>query len=366
MILLRIALLGDIGFYGKYSFDNNDIYEYFKDASECLKEFDYVIGNLETPLLDYGKAKGSKSAYIKADSKNVELLKYLNISIVNISNNHIFDYGLEGYNSTKEILKKNNIEYFGIENKGHYIYEDDSKIALSGYTCYSTNGLGYYSPNTKVGVNVLDAFNVEKNLINNHKNGYLNIASFHCGEEHVNYPNYDHVEMARKFASKVPYVFYGHHPHVIQGIEKIKDSLIAYSLGNFCFDDVYTSKSAEPLIKQSENNKRSFILSLEIENNRVINYETISLNASDEKLEVSSKDSILKDISIYSSALNKDKKDYIDERSKIISDYINSRKKKRDLNWYLKRLNLNSVGMIINSKKNKKKYSSCIVDYINK
>lgn len=27
----------------------------------------------------------------------------------------------------------------------------------------------------------------------------------------------------------------GHHPHVLQGIEKYKDKYIAYSLGNFCF-----------------------------------------------------------------------------------------------------------------------------------
>ena len=28
----------------------------------------------------------------------------------------------------------------------------------------------------------------------------------------------------------------GHHPHVLQGIEKYKDGLILYSLGNFVFD----------------------------------------------------------------------------------------------------------------------------------
>ena len=27
----------------------------------------------------------------------------------------------------------------------------------------------------------------------------------------------------------------GHHPHVVQGVEKYKNAYIAYSLGNFCF-----------------------------------------------------------------------------------------------------------------------------------
>lgn len=250
---MKIALLGDIAFYGKYSTANRNIYEYFSDVANILKEFDHVIGNLETPLIKSNFSPyGSKSAHIFSEEENVQLLKYLNIDIVNLANNHIFDYGILGYVNTKRILDANNISYFGIDNKQLKIEGYDSKIALCGYCCYSTNSLGYYDKKKQIGVNILDAFSVEEALIENYNQGYMNITSFHVGQEHINYPNYDHIEMARKLAQKVPYVYYGHHPHVIQGIEEIENSLLAYSLGNFCFDDVYTSKSYKPLIKQQK------------------------------------------------------------------------------------------------------------------
>lgn len=361
---MKIALLGDMAFFGKYSIKNREIHNYFSVVSKKLKEYDHVVGNLETPFCSNCKPFGSKSAYINATEENIELLKYLNIDIVNLSNNHIFDYGLTGYEKTKILLEKYEVKYFGIENIQLRIDEDNAKVALSGFCCYSTNGLGYFDQKTGKGVNILNAIKVERTLIANHEDGYLNIASFHAGQEHVNYPNYDHVEMARLFAKKVPYVYYGHHPHVIQGIEEIEDSLIAYSLGNFCFDDVYTSKSIEPLIKQSEENKKSFILSLEIKGNKLVKYDVIPLFAGDAMLEVGKRVSLLEDIRKYSLNLTMDKQDYIEMRARMISDYLNKRKSRRDFNWYIKRLNFKSVGMIINAKRNLKKYRNCVTDYL--
>ena len=72
-------------------------------------------------------------------------------------------------------------------------------------------------------------------------------------------------------------VLHGHHPHVIQGIEEYNSSLIAYSLGNFCMDDII-SKSVKGLkVTQEKSNKESFIWSLEIENNIIISHKVIPI-----------------------------------------------------------------------------------------
>jgi poly-gamma-glutamate synthesis protein (capsule biosynthesis protein) len=361
---LKIALLGDMAFYGKYSTSNLHIKDYFLDAKRILENYDYVIGNLETPFCNSCEPFGYKSAHIFADEENVELLKYLNVNIVNLANNHIFDCGLEGYRSTKKILDKNFIEYFGIENRQIKIENNNSKIALGGYCCYSTNGLGYYKPRTGIGVNILDAKSVEKQLVQNENEGYFNIVSIHAGQEHVNYPNYDHLQLARKLAMKTHYVYYGHHPHVIQGIEEVNGSLLAYSLGNFCFDDVYTEKSSLPLIKQEEQNKKSFILSLEINQNEVIKYECIPIFLGESKVEVGENQTIVRDINIYSNYLNLEKDMFINERNKELNNYVSKRKKKRNLEWYLKRLNLKSVLLVFNAIKNKRNYKKAILDYV--
>lgn len=360
---MKIALLGDIAFYGKYSLENKNVYDYFKDASDLLKQYDHVIGNLETPFCDSAcETYGSKSAYINSQEENWKLLEYLNVDIVNLANNHIFDYGIEGYKKTKAMLNKSNIKYFGIEDKDLLLDDNNGKVALTGFCCYSTNGLGYYNRYTKVGVNVLNGFDVEKKLQEYSTTGYLNIASIHAGQEHVNYPNFDHVKLARKLASKIPYVYYGHHPHVIQGIEEVGTSLIAYSLGNFCFDDVYTDDKKNPLIKQSENNKQSFILSLEVEGNVIISHQIIPIKATEHKLEIYSK-FLDEKIKQYSTKLKMEEESYKEMRNNLMSEYLKERKEQRNFKWYIKRFRIRYFLIIINAIKNKRMFKKLVLEY---
>lgn len=349
---MRIALLGDTAFYGKFSLNNPEILDDLKPIAGLLNKYDYVVLNLETPFIkNDSKTFGSKSAYIGAFEENVQLLMYLGVSAVNLANNHIFDFGSEAYKNTLKILEKNNISYFGTEGKQWLIEDEHNKIAFHGYCCYSTNPVGV----GKEGVNVLNVETVGENMIENDKKGYFNIVSIHAGQEHVNTPNYDNILMSRKWAELVPYIYYGHHPHVLQGIEKHHDSLIAYSLGNFCFDDVYTSKSKEPLISMSDNNKSSMILSVEVNENRVEDYQILPIF--DAKPATNSKyDEIKKNFELYSKHLTIDKIRYLSERHDDLTAYINSRKKLRNFSWFIKRLNFNSFKMILNARRNNKKY----------
>lgn len=323
---MKIALLGDIGLFGKYTMDNPEIKEYFKEISNVLKTMDVVIGNLEVPICDTKISKKGKSAHIKSDPKNIELLKYLNITHVSLANNHVYDYGEKGYLETQENLQEHGIKYFGIENKIEILEDNKNKIALSGYVCYSTNALGYLE-NNSAGVNELDFEKVQNHLIENDQKGYFNIVSFHIGEEHIHYPNMNHIKLARKLSDKIPYVFYGHHPHVLQGIEKYKESLHLYSLGNFCFDDVYTKKSKEPLVVQKKINKESAIVILNIENNKLLSYETLPIYDNGVEISFPIDGFIEQKIADYSSYLEIDEVTYNNTREQYLKEFIDSRKK---------------------------------------
>lgn len=357
---MKIALLGDAAFYGKFCLIDGSPKLYLEKTSALLRTFDYVVLNLETPFaLSNAKQYGSKSAYIKSNPVNVDLLKYLGVNAVCLANNHMFDFGYESYELTKKILTDNGIHYFGVENKDLKIDVLGNKIAFSGYCCYSTNPINA----SMKGVNVLDYQVVERKLKEDQSMRFASILSIHAGQEHVNYPNYDHIEMARKLSNISPFVYYGHHPHVLQGLEEYNESLFAYSLGNFCFDDVYTDKSSNPLVKMSDNNKESAILSIEFQDSKLTGYEIIPLydaQVTDEEQEKQ----LLQKITEYSNQLQEDKKVYIEKRAYLLNTYIQSRKSKRDFNWYLKRLNINSVKMIINSYQNNKKYRESILNHI--
>ena len=43
-------------------------------------------------------------------------------------------------------------------------------------------------------------------------------------------------------------VVLGHHPHVIQPVEKYKDGYIFYSLGNFVFDQMWSEETRKGLV----------------------------------------------------------------------------------------------------------------------
>ncbi|MFA7288385.1 MAG: CapA family protein [Melioribacteraceae bacterium] len=357
---MKIALLGDTAFFGKNSIKNNEqIFNYFSDIKKILNQYDYVIANLETPFGEGRKPYGYKSAYIYSEIQNVGLLSYLGISIVNLANNHLFDYGKKSYELTKQILAKNDIGYFGVEEKQIFIEHENNKIALSGYCCYSTNPLGL----GKSGINELDYPTIEENLIKNSINGNNNILSIHAGTEHINFPSYDQIKFARKLSEIVPYVYYGHHPHVLQGIEKSNDSLIAYSLGNFCFDDVYTCKSNKPLVEQSTNNKSSIILELEYENNKLINNKAIPIFAGDEKMQIGIPD-ISKNLATYSLKLDLNERDYNNMRNELLTSIVKKRIAKRDLKWYLSRFNLRTFFVAKDLYTNKRKYNAKLKQYL--
>lgn len=88
------------------------------------------------------------------------------------------------------------------------------------------------------------------------------IISLHWGIENVFYPSPKQIDLAHKLIDSGATIILGHHPHVVQGIEKYKNGLIAYSLGNFQFDP---SDSYSP-------NSQSFILTIELTKNGLEDY----------------------------------------------------------------------------------------------
>lgn len=361
---MRIALLGDIALFGKMSMlGNNNWRDYFSEVSDVLSQMDYVVGNLETPFSVKKKKYGAKSAYICSDVENVEILKLLHVNAVTLANNHIFDFGREGYEVTKKTLIDNQIDWFGAEGKSLKKEFDNTKLVFEGFCCYSSNPLQCV-PYRSYGINEFEVGEVKKLLFNYHKEGYLPIVAVHSGVEHVNYPSLDTIKVAHILAEDCDYIYYGHHPHVLQGLECFKDSLLAYSLGNFCFDDVYTSASHQPLIRLSENNRTSCILVVQIEGNKIVTQDIIPIYIGQDRLMLwhgTGKEDIIK----YSTAIvSREDDKYETMRRQLISDYISGRKHDRNFFWYLKRLRFRYYRILKNARKNKVNYLRSVSKYI--
>lgn len=275
----------------------------------------------------------------------------------------MFDFGHEGYETTKQLLNDAKISFFGTEGKDFKLTKDNNKLVFNGFCCYSSGPLRCVSYG-QYGVNEYNLGTAQKVLLDNANNGYLDVFCVHAGKEHVNYPSYDTINAARLLAEKCPVLYIGHHPHVAQGIERIKDSLIAYSLGNFCFDNVYSSVSDKPLIELSENNRNTFILETIIENNKLKDYKVIPVYIGKERMIVGN-GVTMEMIQEYTDAIcQMPKTEYEQMRNRLLKKYLDERKQMRDLSWYLKRLRPRYFKMIINSKRNHRKYNEAISKYL--
>jgi gamma-polyglutamate biosynthesis protein CapA len=354
---MKIALLGDIATFGRYCIKNNDnLYDYFDSVKEYLSKFDIVIGNLEAPFVQDERPIIGKSATVSSDPINIELIKYIGFTHLNLANNHIGDFGKSGYERTKKIIENSKMEWFGTENKQIRIDFNGEKISLIGFCSYNTNPspVKAYS---KMGLNYLDVDNVYNAMAKNKDDGYFNILSVHSGQEHVHMPSLEDVRFARQLSHKFNYVYYGHHPHAIQGYESVNKSAIFYSLGNFIFDDVYTPRDKKnPLIKLSEANKTGLIAQIEINNGVLSNINSTSIYMGKDRMNIGEEINNQRQISYNAYLSNIEPDKYEEDRLSVISKYINSRRQMRNLSWYLKRLNFNSIGILLKSRINSRLY----------
>ena len=239
---VKLLFLGDVmmtrGVERKIIGKNENFLYPFVNILNYLQSFDYVIANLEGPISDKGTKVGSKYSFrMKPDS--AEALSRANIKIVNLANNHIFDYSKVAFEETLENLGKNNINYFGISYEPLIIEKEETKIGFLGFSDFLKH---LEVKENKIGISVVNE-NLSEIIKKAKEKVDILIVSFHWGEEYKKIANERQVKLAKLAIDSGADLIIGHHPHVIQNIEKYKDKFIFYSLGNFVFDQNFSKET---------------------------------------------------------------------------------------------------------------------------
>lgn len=239
----------------------------FKYISQDLKGTDIIFGNLEGVLSNNGKCakdvSNPKYWAFRTPTSFADSLKTAGFNVMSLSNNHAYDFGIQGFNNSISALKTNNIQSAGGKSVFARFQFNHLKIIL---IAFSTNP------------NVLSIINIEeaKRLINSLNKQYdIIIVSFHGGKEgikalHVkNEPEFMYseprgnvVQFAHSVIDSGADLVIGHGPHVPRAIELYKNRLIAYSLGNFCTYGIISIKNQAgyaPILKVTMNETGEFI-----------------------------------------------------------------------------------------------------------
>ncbi|HBB02441.1 MAG: SH3 type 3 domain-containing protein, poly-gamma-glutamate synthesis protein (capsule biosynthesis protein) [Candidatus Peregrinibacteria bacterium GW2011_GWF2_38_29] len=231
----------------------NKNYEYpFLRTAEYLKSADFVFGNLETAITP-GRPVVTGEMSFRADPENASVLKKMNFEIISLANNHTPNFGQKGLKDTFESLDKAGVKFAGAGlNKTAaaapvYIEKNGFKFAFLAYNDLDVVPKSYFAWDTNAGTNPMYEDDMIKAVKDAKQNADFVIVSMHSGIEYKPHPSTRQVNFAHAAIDAGAEIVIGHHPHVIQDVEKYKGKYILYSLGNFVFDQMWSRETREGL-----------------------------------------------------------------------------------------------------------------------
>lgn len=221
---------------GSYDYSNS-----FAHVRSYIRSADIAVGNLEVTL---GGAPYRGYPAFSAPDEYLYAIRDAGFDVLMTANNHCMDRGVTGLRRTIKM-----VDSLRIKRAGTYIDKEDRihnyplliekkgfRIAFLNAT-YGTNGIPVKEPGT---VNFIDRDQLKADILKARlMKPDIIIAFMHWGQEYKTMPSPEEVDLAKwLIALGVNHVI-GSHPHVIQPVVLMGDSvtpqknLVAFSLGNY-------------------------------------------------------------------------------------------------------------------------------------
>lgn len=209
---------------------------------------DFATLNLETQVMErQPEANAPKSYVFYTPPEAVAALKESGVDYVTLGNNHSNDYLAEGMASTLHALQRAGMPYSGAGMneadalRAHRVAIGGVDYSFLGYVGWAGN----FSPNQvaegadKSGAALGSAANIERSVMREASAGFLPVVQYHGSREYTDEPTLVTETRLKQAIDDGAALAIAHHPHVVQGFEIYRDRLIAYSMGNFIFDQYH-------------------------------------------------------------------------------------------------------------------------------
>ena len=302
-VSITVSMVGDctlgtdVNFDQSTSFDafyqmKNDPGYFFQNVKDIFTADDLTVANMEGTLTT-SNDRQQKTFAFKGDPSYTEILTQGGVEATNLANNHSHDYGDQSYEDTIQYLEAAGITTFGYDRTA-VMDVKGIKVGLIGIYELK-DGLGRQQQ-------VIDTIQAVKD-----QGAQVIIVSFHWGTEKSNIPDDIQKTLAHLAIDQGADLVVGHHPHVLQGIEKYQGKNIVYSLGNFCFGGNKNPSDKDTMIFQQ---------TFTVENGELVEDDVTNIipcslssesgynNYQPMVLEGSEKERVLQKIEEFSAALN--------------------------------------------------------------
>lgn len=208
----------------------------FSGVKDVFLQYELVVGNLESVIAPRSVVETPRSAghIDRADPEAAAAMRDAGINLVSLANNHIFEYGIPGLNETVRHLDAAGIAWAG--KKNHVIRDvAGKKVAFLSWSllpdtyCPGIDPAEHYNVTENIKLILEEVATVRSSV------DYV-VLQLHWGNELIHRPSRKQQKIGRELIDAGVNVILGHHPHVLQPVERYKDGLIVYSLGNFVMD----------------------------------------------------------------------------------------------------------------------------------
>lgn len=226
-----------------------DFSKLFEKAT-LVRDADIAFANLEGPVTDKGNNVGSKYSF-QMNPNVLPVIKNIGFDIVSFANNHVGDWNIEGFTDTLNRLKNNDIVFVGAgttkpeAERVKIIEKNGIKI---GFLAFSDVGPNWIKA-TETNPGILLASDPDRLEIIKAAKSQVDflVVSYHWGDEYKPF-NARQKTLAESSIDAGADLIIGHHPHVIQDYAEYNGKLIFYSLGNFMFDQPFSSETLRGLV----------------------------------------------------------------------------------------------------------------------
>jgi poly-gamma-glutamate capsule biosynthesis protein CapA/YwtB (metallophosphatase superfamily) len=211
----------------------------FTEIGETLAAADLTFGNLECPVSDVGRNRHHLYSF-RADPRAIEGLKFAGFDVLSVANNHMYDWGPKALLDTAQRLREAGIRPVGAganDLEAHYpVLVDVGGLRIAFLAYVNIDPKEATAGPDRPGVAWLEPDRVMADIRFARPLADLVIVGLHWGIEYATRPQRSQIELAHQMIDSGADLIVGGHPHVVQPLEEYHGRWIAYSLGNFVFD----------------------------------------------------------------------------------------------------------------------------------
>jgi len=220
-------------------FQKGDVDTLFGDIAPLFRSADRVLINLECALTESEKAIPKFGPNLKGPVESAQTLHQAGVTDCGLSNNHTFDFGIEGFEDTIRLIGE-----AGMNVTGTGANESDSRkpllIPVGSKTLAVIAVCEHeytYALENQTGARPFDPFETLTDVYDAKQKYDYVIVTYHGAKEYCRYPSPRLMRACRAMVHMGADAVLCQHSHIIGCMENYENGVILYGQGNFHFVD---------------------------------------------------------------------------------------------------------------------------------